>query len=90
MIPAFVLPTLTLAQTCCVLAKASGIDSINALSPAAYPFCTNAEYPPIKSTPNFCAQRSKVKAYSTGFPPEQATNIAIGVTLIRLLTTGIP
>ena len=90
LIPAFVEPIFTEAQTWSVCAKACGIAFITSKSPAEKPFWTSAEKPPIKLTPTLCAQRSKVKAYLIGSPPLTAASIAIGVTEIRLLITGIP
>ena len=46
------------AQAWVVDAKASGIESRNSLSERVAPFCTSAEYPPIKSTPTVPAASS--------------------------------
>ena len=44
----------------------------------------------MKFTPTFFAALSRVLAYFTGSPPLAATSMAMGVTLMRLLTMGIP
>ena len=43
LIPAFVLPTLTLEHTSSVCANAWGIDASSRRSPVVKPFCTSAE-----------------------------------------------
>ncbi len=62
LIPAFEEPIFTLDMTRSVSVNARGIDLIKAKSPLAKPFCTNAEYPPIKSTPTALAASSKAWA----------------------------
>ena len=62
LIPAFDDATLTDEQSLLVVASASGIDSISAISPLVQPFSTSAEYPPIKSTPTISATSSNVFA----------------------------
>ena len=73
-----------------VHSNAVGIELINSKSPGANPFCTKAEYPPIKSIPMSLATLSNVFAYNTGSPPLTPTNIEIGVTATLLLIIGIP
>ena len=62
LIPAFVDPILTLDITRSVSVNTRGNDLIKAKSPLANPFWTNAEYPPIKSTPTALAASSKACA----------------------------
>ena len=91
LIPALVEPTLTEAQICSVTANASGIASISSRSPAEKPFCTKAEKPPRKFTPQVTAAFSKVNASFTASRSLQPAKImAAGVMEIRLLTMGIP
>ena len=90
LIPVLVEPTFTDEHTQEVEAKASGIDSISLSSPAEKPFCTKAEYPPIRFTPQTFAAFSIVRANFTGLALQAAETIAIGVTEIRLLIIGIP
>ena len=86
--PAFVLPMLTEEQTKSVSDNARGMDFINSKSPALNPFCTRAEYPPMKLTPMSLATLSRVLAYFTGSPPLEATSMEMGVTEILLFTIG--
>ncbi len=65
LMPALVEPTLTLAQTRSVAAMASGMERISFRSPTVIPFCTNAEKPPMKLTPQVFAAASNVFAIST-------------------------
>ena len=58
----FIIVPLTDAHTFSVSAKAFGIDFITILSPFVYPFCTNAENPPMKSIPKSWAALSRVCA----------------------------
>ena len=89
--PLLVEPMFTLLHTISVQASASGMDSIRRLSPAEKPLCTKAPYPPIKFTPTFLAARSSVLANSTGSGEGQApSSMAMGVTLMRLFTMGMP
>ena len=60
-------------------------------SAAVKPFCTKAEKPPMKFTPQVRAAFSRVTAIFTGSLSSQAAKImAMGVTEIRLLMIGIP
>ncbi|CDE99917.1 unknown [Clostridium sp. CAG:813] len=52
-------------QTLSVVARASGILSINKLSPFVHPFSTRAEKPPTKFTPTSFAALSKTCAILT-------------------------
>ena len=83
LIPAFVEPILTLEQTISVSFKACGIDMISSRSPSVIPFCTRAEYPPMKLMPISLPALSSVFAYFTQSPPETLCNNAIGVTDTR-------
>ena len=65
LMPALVLPTLTLEHTSSVWASAWGMDRSSSSSPLAKPFCTRAEYPPMKLTPQVWAARSSVRAKGT-------------------------
>ena len=65
LMPALVEPTLTLAQTISVEAMASGMERINFQSLLVAPFCTRAEKPPMKLTPQVFAAASNVLAIST-------------------------
>ena len=56
--PAFVEPTFTLPQTMSVVARASGMEWISLRSASVMPFCTRAEKPPMKFTPQVLAARS--------------------------------
>ena len=92
-IPVFVEPTLTELHTSSVDARAFGMDLMRSSSAAVMPFDTRAEYPPIKFTPTLWAASSRVFAISTksslvlhALPPTRA----IGVTLTRLFTMGMP
>ena len=51
-------PTFTLAQTMSVVDRASGIDAMSLRSASVMPFCTRAEKPPMKFTPQVWAARS--------------------------------
>gem|GEM_PF-2329891 len=90
LIPAFVEPMFTEEQTNSVSHSAWGMEAISSRSPGEKPFCTKAEYPPIKLTPTSLAARSRVWAYRTTSPPEAPANMAMGVTEMRLLIMGIP
>ena len=91
LMPDFVEPILTLEQTISVSASARGMAAISRLSPAEKPLCTSAPKPPMKLTPTALAARSSVLAYCTGSASGAApSNIAMGVTLMRLLTMGMP
>ena len=91
LMPALVEPTFTLEQTKSVSARAWGMARSSSSSPRARPFCTRAEKPPMKFTPQVLAARSMVFAKGTrssvSHPP--ATR-AMGVTEMRLCTMGIP
>ena len=65
LIPAFVEPTLTLEQTISVCASACGIARSSFSSPVVKPFCTSAEKPPMKFTPQAFAALSIVSAKGT-------------------------
>ena len=90
LIPAFVEPIFTLEQTISVSFKACGMDIISSRSPWVIPFCTNAEYPPIKLIPISLPALSSIFAYFTQSPPETLCSSAIGVTDTRWLIIGIP
>ena len=91
LMPARVEATLMEAQTLSVAVNAWGMASIRARSPRAIPFCTRAEKPPMKSTLTSSATALRVWAISTRWDEEwAAATAAIGLTAIRLLTTGIP
>ena len=93
LIPVLVEPTLNELQTRSVAARACGTDSIKNLSAAVIPLHTSALYPPIKFTPTSFAAASRVFAISTkssGLFAAAAPTSAIGVTDMRLFTTGIP
>ena len=65
--------------------------AMSSLSPGEKPFCTKAEKPPMKFTPQVRAAFSRVTAIFTGALSSQAAKImAMGVTEIRLLIIGIP
>ena len=64
-IPVFEEPTFTDEHTNFVVARASGIELINILSPFVHPLCTNAEKPPKKSIPSVSAALSNVCANLT-------------------------
>ena len=65
LMPALVEPTFTLAHTRSVAAMASGMERISFQSPVVQPFCTRAEKPPMKLTPQVIAAASSVFAIST-------------------------
>ncbi len=91
LIPARVDATFTEAHTLSVVARASGMASMSARSPRVNPFSTRAPKPPMKSIPTSRAARSIVLAIciiSEGPNGQAAT--AIGLTAMRLLTTGTP
>ena len=91
LIPARELAMLIEEQTRSVVARASGMASISALSPWAKPFSTRAENPPRKSTPASWAASSRawhMRTMPSG--PKGPPTTAMGLTLMRLLTTGIP
>ena len=88
-IPALVDATFTEEHTFLVSANTSGIPFKNSLSGSVVPFCTNAEYPPIKSIPMASAALSIANAIFSN-PMEEAPTMAIGVTETRLFTIGIP
>ena len=91
LMPDLVEPTLIEEQTSSVSASARGMLLISRLSPAEKPLCTSAPNPPIKLTPTALAAASSAFAYCTGSASGAApSSIAIGVTLIRLLTIGMP
>ena len=58
LMPARVVATLTEEQTRSVLASASGMDSMRAVSPRVKPLWTSAEKPPTKSMPTSAAAAS--------------------------------
>ncbi len=60
--PALVEPTLTLAHTRSVADRASGMEAISFRSASVIPFCTRAEKPPMKFTPQALAARSSARA----------------------------
>ena len=91
LIPAFVVATLTLEQTRSVSASACGMAAISRRSPEAMPFCTRAEKPPMKSTPQVFAALSIALANGTKSSVSHAlATSAMGVTEMRLLTMGMP
>ena len=91
LMPALVEPMLTEEQICSVRESASGMLSMRARSPGAKPFCTRAEYPPMKLTPTAAAARSRAKANFTGESFGQAPeSMAMGVTEMRLWMMGMP
>ena len=91
LIPALVVATFTEAQIRSVTVKASGRDSIRAMSPVAIPFWTRHPNPPIKSILTSLAARSRVLAMET-MPSEEkgAPTTPMGLMAMRLLTMGIP
>ena len=56
--PALVEPTFTLPQTMSVVDRASGMELMSLRSASVMPFCTRAEKPPMKFTPQVWAARS--------------------------------
>ena len=83
--------TLMEAQTRSVRESASGSASMSARSPLAKPFSTRAEKPPRKSTPASLAASSRAsQTVSMPSGPKGAPTTAMGLTLMRLLTTGMP
>ena len=91
LMPAFVEPMFTEAQMCSVSESASGMAAISSRSPAANPFCTSAEKPPMKLTPQVTAALSSVFASMTAsFLSADAKTIAAGVMEMRLLMIGMP
>ena len=83
--------TLMDEHTRSVLARASGRDSMSALSPGVMPFSTRAPNPPRKSTPASLAASSSIWQALTIWAGEKpAPTTAMGLTLMRLLTTGMP
>ena len=64
-------------QILSVTANASGIDLMSASSPALNPFCTSAEYPPMKFTPQVSAALCKAFANFSGSPPGQAAALRL-------------
>ena len=91
LMPAFVVATLTLEQTSSVSASACGMAAISRRSPEAMPFCTRAEKPPMKSTPQVFAALSIALANGTKSSVSHAlATSAMGVTEMRLLTMGMP
>ena len=90
LMPALVEPTFTEAQMFPVRERASGMERIRAISPGEKPFCTRAEYPPMKFTPRVSAARWRVRASFTGSPPLGPAIMATGVTAMRLLMMGMP
>lgn len=92
-IPVRVLARETDEQRRSVEARASGMESKSSLSASVMPFCTRAEYPPMKFTPIFCDALSRDFAISTKSPgvlQQDAPTMATGVTDTLLLMTGIP
>ena len=82
---------MTLEHTISVSAKARGMAWIRRRSPAEKPLCTSAPKPPMKLTPTALAARSRALAYMTGSASGAApSSMAMGVTLMRLFTMGIP
>ena len=74
-----------------VCARASGSASIRARSPLAKPFSTRAEKPPRKSTPASLAASSRaLQTRTMPSGPKGAATTAMGLTLMRLFTTGMP
>ncbi len=91
LMPARVEPTLTEEQTYLVCASACGMARMRRSSACVVPFCTSAEKPPMKLTPQLSAARSSASAKGTySSVLEAAATSAIGVTAIRLLTMGMP
>ena len=82
LIPARELAMLIEEQTRSVVARASGMASISALSPWAKPFSTRAEKPPRKSTPASWAASSRawhMRTMPSG--PKGPPTTAMGLTL---------
>ena len=93
LIPVFVDPRLMEEHTLSVHASAAGMDSMRFLSARVIPFCTSAEYPPMKLTPIVWAALSRVWAIltkSSGESHAAPPTIAMGVTDTLLLITGTP
>ena len=91
LMPARVEPTLTLAQTSSVSARASGMEAMSLSSPDVMPFCTRAEKPPMKFTPTAWAARSMALAKGVKSDVRLAApTMEMGVTATRLLTMGMP
>ena len=93
LIPVLVEPTFTELQTRSVSAIACGMERMRSSSAGVIPLLTSAEYPPIKFTPTSLAHLSSVLAMvtkSSGFLHAAPPTRAMGVTEIRLFTTGIP
>ena len=65
LIPARVEPTLMEEHTSSVRERASGMERMSFSSAAVIPFCTRAEYPPMKFTPQVWAARSRARAKGT-------------------------
>ena len=89
--PAFVEPTLIDEQMRSVVASASGSASMRFLSPGVMPFSTSAPKPPMKSTPtSLAASSSTWQALTISSREKAAPTVPIGLTEMRLLTTGMP
>src|SRR5512133_3956351 len=90
LMPYRVEPTLPDEQTFWVRHMASGMALISSRSHRVIPLATSAENPPRMSTPTAAAASSSARAIST---KPAASNPAptweMGVTAIRLLTTGM-
>ena len=65
LMPALVEPTFTEEQTYSVTASASGMAAMSFRSAAVKPFCTRAEKPPMKLTPQALAASSMATAKET-------------------------
>ena len=91
LMPVLVEPMFTLLHTTSVSAKARGMASMRRSSPAEKPLCTSAPKPPMKLTPTALAAASRALAYCTGSAQgAEASSMAMGVTLMRLLMMGTP
>ena len=87
LMPLRVEATLTLEHRSFVSLSTSGMEASSRSSAFVAPLCISAEYPPRKLTPTSAAARSSAKAIGFGSPWQI---MLTGVTLMRLLTIGIP
>ena len=91
--PVLVEPTLTDEQTMSVSLNACGSERMSISSAGVMDLETSAEYPPIRSTPTCLAARSSACASLTKSSEDLqalAPTSEIGVTVMRLLTIGMP
>ena len=83
--------TLIEEQMRSVVARASGRASMRLRSPGVMPFSTSAPKPPRKSTPAFlAASSSTAQARTISSRLNEAPTTPMGLTLMRLFTTGMP